>query len=73
MQRKPTQLESLSAGMVAGAVEGFITYPAEFVKTKAQFESKVGGKVSHIQLPLLTRSGSRPGTDSASDFPEPWR
>ena len=25
---------SLAAGMVAGAVEGFVTYPTEFVKTQ---------------------------------------
>jgi solute carrier family 25 citrate transporter 1 len=38
-QRKPTQWESLFAGIAAGAVEGAVTYPAEFVKTKAQFAS----------------------------------
>jgi solute carrier family 25 citrate transporter 1 len=41
-RRKPAQWESLSAGMIAGAVEGAATYPAEFLKTKAQFASKRG-------------------------------
>lgn len=45
-RRKPTQAESLGAGIVAGAVEGFITYPAEFVKTKAQFSRSGAGEVS---------------------------
>lgn len=44
--RKPTQVESLMAGVVAGAVEGFATYPAEFVKTKAQFSSSSSAEVS---------------------------
>ncbi|KAL7420952.1 hypothetical protein Q5752_004906 [Cryptotrichosporon argae] len=42
-QRKPRQLESLFAGVVAGGVEGAATYPAEFLKTKAQFASGSGG------------------------------
>ena len=33
----PSQMLSLTAGMIAGAIEGAVTYPAEFVKTKAQF------------------------------------
>lgn len=45
-RRKPTQAESLGAGIVAGAVEGFATYPAEFVKTKAQFSRSTLGEVS---------------------------
>lgn len=46
--RKPTQAESLMAGVVAGAVEGFATYPAEFVKTKAQFSSSSSTKVGLV-------------------------
>lgn len=41
-RRKPTQWESLAAGMTAGAVEGAATYPAEFLKTKAQFTGTKG-------------------------------
>jgi solute carrier family 25 citrate transporter 1 len=47
-RRKPTQAESLGAGIIAGAVEGFVTYPAEFVKTKAQFSRSSTGEVSSI-------------------------
>lgn len=46
-RRKPTQWESLFAGVTAGAVEGAVTYPAEFLKTKAQFtgsKSTVSGR-----------------------------
>jgi len=33
---------SLFAGATAGAVEGLITYPAEFLKTSSQFARKAG-------------------------------
>lgn len=39
-QQQPQQVSSLAplgAGMLAGAIEGFVTYPAEFLKTRAQF------------------------------------
>ena len=50
-QRKPNRLESLLAGVVAGAVEGAVTYPAEFVKTKAQFaSSSKSSPVSHSTI-----------------------
>ena len=51
-QRKPTQWESLTAGIIAGAVEGAITYPAEFAKTKAQFasSSKTGPKPGMVSI-----------------------
>ncbi|ORX37072.1 mitochondrial tricarboxylate transporter [Kockovaella imperatae] len=42
--RKPTSYESLMAGVAAGAIEGAITYPTEFVKTRAQFSADAGGK-----------------------------
>ncbi|KAG7561899.1 hypothetical protein FFLO_02628 [Filobasidium floriforme] len=48
MTSAPSQMLSLTAGMIAGAVEGAVTYPAEFVKTKAQF----GG--SKAEAPKLT-------------------
>ena len=53
--RKPTQVESLVAGTFAGAVEGFITYPAEFVKTRAQFASTSGHSV-RLSPGMLGRS-----------------
>lgn len=34
--RKPTASESLFCGVVAGCIEGGLTYPAEYVKTKMQ-------------------------------------
>jgi solute carrier family 25 citrate transporter 1 len=40
--RKPNQYESLLAGIIAGGVEGAATYPAEFVKTRAQFTASKG-------------------------------
>ena len=35
--RKPTKLESLFCGVVAGGVESAVTYPTEFLKTQVQF------------------------------------
>ncbi|KAK0544795.1 hypothetical protein OC845_005426 [Tilletia horrida] len=43
-QRKDNALHSLLAGTVAGAVEGFATYPIEYTKTVAQFAAKEGSK-----------------------------
>ncbi|KAK0548588.1 hypothetical protein OC846_004418 [Tilletia horrida] len=43
-QRKDNALHSLFAGTVAGAVEGFATYPIEYTKTVAQFAAKEGSK-----------------------------
>ncbi|KAI9637767.1 citrate transporter [Dioszegia hungarica] len=48
--RKPTQYESLLAGIVAGGVEGAVTYPAEFVKTRAQFTANKGQAVGVIPI-----------------------
>jgi hypothetical protein len=61
-RRKPTQAESLGAGIVAGAVEGFITYPAEFVKTKAQFSRSGAGEVgtqNRLEVRMLTITETR--------------
>ncbi|KAI0798173.1 mitochondrial tricarboxylate transporter [Abortiporus biennis] len=41
MSKKENPVHSLIAGTTAGAVEAFITYPTEFVKTRSQFS---GGK-----------------------------
>lgn len=54
--RKPTQLESLAAGVIAGAVEGAVTYPAEFLKTKAQFASSKGQPVRFFVTMRPSRS-----------------
>ena len=53
LNRKPTQWESLTAGKIAGAVEGAATYPAEFLKTKAQFASSATGQPSTSLLGIL--------------------
>ncbi|KAG8816728.1 hypothetical protein FRC17_000211 [Serendipita sp. 399] len=37
MAHKEQPWHSLAAGATAGAVEGFVTYPTEFVKTSSQF------------------------------------
>lgn len=58
--RKPTQIESLFAGMVAGGVEGAVTYPAEFVKTRAQFSgSGKGPGISSIITDTIRTKGIR--------------
>ncbi|KAM0793012.1 hypothetical protein ACM66B_000504 [Microbotryomycetes sp. NB124-2] len=36
--------KSLLAGIIAGGIEGFVTYPAEYAKTVAQFQSRPGQK-----------------------------
>lgn len=48
--RRPTQYESLLAGVIAGGVEGAATYPAEFVKTKAQFTSTKGAVCLFLEM-----------------------
>lgn len=74
-RRKPTQAESLGAGIVAGAVEGFITYPAEFVKTKAQFSRSAAGEVSsrnQLSANILTRIEA--GSDlNREEHAQNWR
>ncbi|KAG9052275.1 hypothetical protein FS842_010217 [Serendipita sp. 407] len=41
MAHKEEPWHSLLAGATAGAVEGFVTYPTEFVKTSSQFGGQV--------------------------------
>ncbi|KAK0559496.1 hypothetical protein OC844_004375 [Tilletia horrida] len=43
-QRKDNPVHSAFAGCIAGAIEGFATYPVEYTKTVAQFAAKDGGK-----------------------------
>ncbi|KAJ3076750.1 hypothetical protein HDU98_000630 [Podochytrium sp. JEL0797] len=45
-QKKPTAFQSITAGVIAGAIEATITYPTEFVKTQLQLQ----GKLSKDQL-----------------------
>ncbi|KAG5350132.1 hypothetical protein C0989_012531, partial [Termitomyces sp. Mn162] len=49
MAQKENPLHSLFAGATAGAVEAFITYPTEFVKTRSQFSGKKQGPIAIIK------------------------
>lgn len=47
--KKEKTSHSLIAGATAGAVEAFITYPTEFVKTRSQFSGKQEGPIAIIK------------------------
>ncbi|KAL7005601.1 hypothetical protein EMMF5_004846 [Cystobasidiomycetes sp. EMM_F5] len=42
VKKNESQSAALLAGATAGAIEGFVTYPFEFVKTQSQFARKAG-------------------------------
>ncbi|CEL58037.1 putative mitochondrial carrier C19G12,05 OS=Schizosaccharomyces pombe (strain 972 / ATCC 24843) GN=SPAC19G12.05 PE=3 SV=1 [Rhizoctonia solani AG-1 IB] len=46
-ETKPWQ--SLAAGTFAGAVEAFVTYPTEFVKTRSQFDGNKEGPIAIVR------------------------
>ncbi|KEP52225.1 CTP1 citrate transporter [Rhizoctonia solani 123E] len=46
-ETKPWQ--SLTAGTFAGAIEAFVTYPTEFVKTRSQFDGNKDGPIAIIR------------------------
>ncbi|KAF9007041.1 mitochondrial tricarboxylate transporter [Cyathus striatus] len=48
-------LHSLFAGATAGAVEAFVTYPTEYVKTRSQFSGKRQSPISIIRETLQMR------------------
>lgn len=49
-------LSPMLAGMTAGAVEGFITYPTEFVKTQLQLQnSTFKGPFECVKQTLATK------------------
>ncbi|KAN0080254.1 Mitochondrial carrier domain containing protein [Tylopilus felleus] len=50
--KKEKPLHSLVAGSTAGAIEAFVTYPTEFVKTRSQFGGQV--RSSSSREPPLT-------------------
>jgi hypothetical protein len=70
----PPQHVSLLAGMAAGGIEGFVTYPAEFAKTRAQFVAsgasgtgRVSGKTPSLcgtAWALITRMSTVVGAGS---------
>ncbi|ETW79809.1 mitochondrial tricarboxylate carrier [Heterobasidion irregulare TC 32-1] len=53
--KKEKPLHSLIAGATAGAVEAFVTYPAEFVKTRSQFGGKKEPPFTVIRNTLRTQ------------------
>lgn len=61
----PSPLHSLLAGTIAGAVEGFLTYPTEFVKTQAQLASNAAASASSASsasADLVSKPKSMPGS-----------
>lgn len=59
---------SLASGTLAGAVEGFATYPIEYTKTVSQFSAKPGKKVRTVGV----MPAASPDGDCASDGREAW-
>ncbi|KAH9856191.1 mitochondrial tricarboxylate transporter [Lenzites betulinus] len=55
MSKKEKPLHSLIAGTTAGAVEAFITYPTEYVKTRSQFSGKRESPVAIIKSTLQSK------------------
>jgi len=53
--KKEKPLHSLIAGATAGAIEAFVTYPTEFVKTRSQFGGKKEGPIAIIRSTLQTK------------------
>ncbi|PSR78949.1 hypothetical protein PHLCEN_2v7253 [Hermanssonia centrifuga] len=52
---KEKPLHSLIAGTTAGAVEAFITYPTEYVKTRSQFGGQRESPISIVRSTLQTK------------------
>ncbi|THH06495.1 hypothetical protein EW145_g4042 [Phellinidium pouzarii] len=53
--KKEKPMHSLLAGATAGAVEAFVTYPTEFVKTRSQFGGQKKTPVAIIRETLKTK------------------
>ncbi|KAK7039178.1 hypothetical protein VNI00_010082 [Paramarasmius palmivorus] len=53
--KKEKPVHSLIAGATAGAIEAFITYPTEFVKTRSQFGGKKLGPIAIVKDTLKTQ------------------
>ncbi len=59
----PTPMHSLLAGTIAGAVEGFLTYPTEFVKTQAQLASNAASSAAASSSSSISKpSGGTAGS-----------
>lgn len=55
MANKEQPWHSLLAGATAGAVEGFVTYPTEFVKTTSQFGGQRQKPLEIVRTTLQTK------------------
>ncbi|KAJ6513356.1 mitochondrial tricarboxylate transporter [Mycena sanguinolenta] len=53
--KKEKPLHSIIAGSTAGAIEAFVTYPTEFVKTRSQFSGKKERPLTIIRETLKTK------------------
>lgn len=53
--KKEKPIHSLIAGSTAGAIEAFITYPTEFVKTRSQFGGKKQSPVGIFKETIKTK------------------
>lgn len=53
--KKEKPIHSLFAGAIAGAIEAFVTYPTEFVKTRSQFGGKRESPIAIIKGTLRTK------------------
>ncbi|KAI0070878.1 mitochondrial tricarboxylate transporter [Panus rudis PR-1116 ss-1] len=53
--KKEKPIHSLVAGTTAGAIEAFITYPTEYVKTRSQFGGQRESPISIIKTTLKTK------------------
>jgi len=58
MSSKDKPFHSLFAGATAGAIEAFVTYPTEFVKTRSQFGGKKEGPIAIVRETLRTKGVS---------------
>ncbi|KIY66956.1 mitochondrial tricarboxylate transporter [Cylindrobasidium torrendii FP15055 ss-10] len=54
-QPKEKPLHSLTAGAIAGAIEAFVTYPTEFVKTRSQFGGKRQSPIAIVKQTVVTQ------------------
>jgi len=53
--KREKAIHSLFAGATAGAIEAFVTYPTEFVKTRSQFGGKKEGLIAIVRNTVRTQ------------------
>ncbi|SPO28835.1 probable CTP1 - Mitochondrial citrate transporter - member of the mitochondrial carrier (MCF) family [Ustilago trichophora] len=64
----PSPMQSLLAGTIAGAVEGFLTYPTEFVKTQAQLASNAASSSNAAAATAAASAPKLKGTAGSARF-----